>query len=118
MEPKLIEGKVYQDHRGTVTFVNDFKFDDIQRFYIISNSEGHPIRAWQGHKLDCKNFYCVEGAFKIHFVKVDDWESPSSYLKVESIVLNTDSNTVLHIPAGYANAIEALEDNSKLLTFS
>jgi dTDP-4-dehydrorhamnose 3,5-epimerase-like enzyme len=118
MKPKLIEGNIFSDSRGSVSFVNDFKFTDIERFYIITNSEENPIRAWQGHKLDAKNFYCVEGSFKVSFVKIDNWEHPSKQLKVESVVLKSSQSKVLQIPFGYANAVESLEKNSKLISFS
>ena len=62
MTPQLIEGGNFSDHRGTLSYVNDFSFKDIERFYIISNSVTHPVRAWQGHKLDAKNFYCLSGS--------------------------------------------------------
>jgi dTDP-4-dehydrorhamnose 3,5-epimerase-like enzyme len=118
MISKIIEGNIYSDARGSVSFVNDFKFTDIERFYVISNSEENPIRAWQGHKLDSKNFYCVQGSFKISFVKIDNWEQPSKYLKVESVILKSSESKVLHIPFGYANAVESLEKDSKLISFS
>ncbi|MTH17520.1 WxcM-like domain-containing protein [Flavobacterium sp. LC2016-01] len=118
MIPKVIQGGNFSDHRGTISYVNDFTFEDIERFYIISNSNESPIRAWQGHKLDAKNFYCLSGSFKIHFVKVDDWENPSKNLKVETIIVSESDSKIIHIPAGYANAIESLENNSKLISFS
>ena len=118
MEPKIIQGNIFEDHRGSVAFVNDFKFHDIERFYIISNSDEQPVRAWQGHKLDCKNFHCIQGSFRIHYIKVDNWETPSPILKAEKVVLTADNTAVLRIPAGYANAIEALEPNSRLMSFS
>ena len=118
MEPKIIQGGNFSDHRGTISYVNDFSFEDIERFYIISNSDENPIRAWQGHKLDAKNFYCLSGAFKIHFVKVDNWESPARNLDVETILVSESDSKIVHIPAGYANAIESLESNSKLISFS
>ncbi|GIZ07438.1 WxcM-like domain-containing protein [Flavobacterium sp. UMI-01] len=118
MEVQLIEGARFEDHRGSVAFVNDFKFEGIERFYMISNSEANPIRAWQGHKLDCKNFYCVSGSFKIGYVKIDNWETPSLDLEVHTVVLTAAESKVLHIPAGYANAIVSLEKESKLMSFS
>jgi dTDP-4-dehydrorhamnose 3,5-epimerase-like enzyme len=118
MEATVIEGNVFTDQRGSVSFVNDFKFLGIERFYIIENSEMHPLRVWQGHKLDSKNFYCIKGSFKISFVKVDNWENPSSDLKVESMVLTAGVSAVLNIPFGYANAIKSLEKGSRLLSFS
>ncbi len=51
-------------------------------------------------------------------MQVDDWELPSADLKVESVILDSNSNSVLSIPAGYANAIQALEPNSRLMSFS
>lgn len=118
MDVTIFEGATFKDHRGSVTFVNDFKFDNIERFYVISNSEENPIRAWQGHKLDAKNFYCVSGTFKVCFVKIDNWDDPSPSLKVESIVLDENETRILHIPAGYANAIISLKKDSKLISFS
>ena len=118
MIPKIIQGGNFSDHRGTISYVNDFKFTDIERFYIISNSEENPIRAWQGHKLDNKNFYCLTGSFNIHFIKIDSWENPSKELTVETIFVSANDNKIVHIPAGYANAIESLEKESKLISFS
>ena len=118
MTPKLIAGGNFSDHRGTLSYVNDFSFKDIERFYIISNSDTHPLRAWQGHKLDAKNFYCLSGSFRIHYVKIDNWENPSKDLAIETVILKVSESKILHIPAGYANAIESLEPDSKLISFS
>ncbi len=118
MIPKVIQGGNFSDHRGTISYVNDFSFKDIERFYIISNSDENPIRAWQGHKLDAKNFYCLCGSFKIHFVKIDNWESPSKNLAIETITVSESDSKIVHIPAGYANAVQSLETNSKLISFS
>ncbi|MFH7017989.1 WxcM-like domain-containing protein [Flavobacterium sp. FlaQc-47] len=118
MIPKIINGGSFSDHRGTISFVNDFSFKDIERFYIISNSDENPIRAWQGHKLDAKNFYCLNGSFKIHFVQIDNWDSPSKNLIIKTVIISANDSKILHIPAGYANAVESLESNSKLISFS
>jgi dTDP-4-dehydrorhamnose 3,5-epimerase len=118
MGVQIIEGARFEDHRGSVSFVNDFKFEGIERFYMITNSDEIPLRAWQGHKLDQKNFYCVAGSFKIGFVKIDNWENPSKNLKVGTVVLSCFESRVLHIPGGFANAIVALEKDSKLISFS
>lgn len=118
MDPKIIQGGNFSDHRGTISYVNDFSFANIERFYMISNSEENPIRAWQGHKLDAKNFYCVSGSFKIHFVKIDNWEKPSKDLIIETIIVSASDSKIVYIPAGYANAIQSLEKDSKLMSFS
>lgn len=118
MKPKIIQGGNFSDHRGNISYVNDFSFEDIERFYIISNSKENPIRAWQGHKLDTKNFYCISGSFNIHFVKIDNWENPSKDLTIESVFVSESDSKIIHIPAGYANAVESLEENSRLISFS
>ena len=118
MKPHIIQGGTFSDHRGTLSYVNDFSFKDIERFYIISNSDTHPLRAWQGHKLDAKNFYCLSGSFRIHYVKIDNWENPSKDLAIETVILTVSESKMLHIPAGYANAIESLGPDSKLISFS
>ncbi|MBW1657702.1 WxcM-like domain-containing protein [Flavobacterium quisquiliarum] len=118
MIPKVISGGCFSDHRGSISYVNDFTFENIERFYVISNSDENPIRAWQGHKLDAKNFYCLRGSFKIHFIKIDNWENPSKNLVIETILVSELESKIVHIPAGYANAIESLESNSKLMSFS
>lgn len=116
--PQLIKGGIHTDHRGQISFVNDMKFKTIERFYIISNSAENPLRAWQGHKIDNKYFYCIQGVIKVHYVKIDNWESPSKDLKVESVILSAIESNLLHIPEGYANGIESLELESKLISFS
>jgi dTDP-4-dehydrorhamnose 3,5-epimerase-like enzyme len=118
MSAKIIQGGNFSDHRGTISYVNDFSFKDIERFYVISNSDENPIRAWQGHKLDTKNFYCISGSFKIHFIKIDNWENPSKNLEIETVFVSVAESKIVHIPAGYANAIQSLEKDSKLISFS
>lgn len=116
--PILIEGGVYNDERGGISFVNEFSFENIQRFYIIENSLIKPLRAWQGHKLDEKNFYCVTGEFKIGIVKIDNWENPSKKLLIDIYVLKASDPKILKIPPGYANAVLSSEEGSKLISFS
>lgn len=118
MNPEIIEGGNFSDSRGTISYVNDFSFKDIERFYVITNADENPIRAWQGHKVDAKNFYCISGSFKIHFVKIDNWENPSKDLNIETITMNASESKIVHIPADYANAIQSLETNAKLISFS
>lgn len=118
MEHKIIQGGIFTDYRGSISYVNDFSFTKVERFYIISNSQENPIRAWQGHKLDAKNFYCLSGSFKIHFIKIDNWDNPSKNLTIETVLVSESDSKIVHIPAGYANAVESLEENSKLISFS
>lgn len=117
-EPVLLKGDLFVDERGTLTFVNDFRFNDVERFYIVSNHSKNIIRAWQGHKVERKYFYALNGVFIIFLVKIDDWEKPSLDLEVKKFVLTEKKSQILIVPQGYANGIIALEKNSKLLVFS
>ena len=49
-EPILIKGGLSVDDRGSVSFVNDFNFSDVKRFYMIQNHVQGFVRAWHGHK--------------------------------------------------------------------
>ncbi|ACU62187.1 cupin domain-containing protein [Chitinophaga pinensis] len=113
-----IKGNQFSDHRGSLQFVNDFTFPDVQRFYQITHPDAAVIRAWQGHKIEEKFFYVVKGRFVIAWVEVDDWEQPSSDLPAEHVILEEGTPAVLHIPAGYANGIKALEPGSVLMVYS
>ena len=118
MEPYIIKGGVFNDERGAIYYVNDFNFHSIKRFYIIGNSEKLDTRAWQAHKIDTKNFYCISGSFLISCVEIDDWNNPSKNLPVYQFFLKEEESQILIIPPGYANAIKSLKPGSKLLSFS
>lgn len=118
MDPYIINGDTYGDRRGTVAFVNDFSFEDVERFYIVENSPENPIRGWQGHKYDTKYFYCIVGSFEVSYVKIDDWGNPSPLLEVQTEILTKDNSRILCIPAGHANLIKSLEPGSRLMSFS
>ncbi|RYH74573.1 hypothetical protein EVU94_06020 [Flavobacteriaceae bacterium 144Ye] len=114
----LIKGNNFTDDRGTVHFVNDFSMESVVRLYEISPKDTSIIRAWQAHKEECKWFYCTKGSFKVNVVKIDDFESPSEDLTVNSFELNASHPEVLFIPGGYANGFKAISENSKLMVFS
>jgi dTDP-4-dehydrorhamnose 3,5-epimerase len=116
--PRLIKGGLFSDNRGSLSFVNDFFFQNVKRFYQISNSSTAIIRAWQGHKTEHKYFYAATGSFIIAWVKPDDWESPSPHLVAEHVVLNAKEPSILSIPPGYANGIRSIKDNASLIIFS
>ncbi len=117
-QPEIISGGTFSDERGTLSFVNDFNLKEIKRFYSIEHPDTDTVRAWQGHKIEQKWFFVSAGSFKISLVKIDDWENPSKDLEVRSFILTDDQPQVLHVPAGYANGIRAVKENSKLLIFS
>ena len=44
--PRLIEGGLAVDDRGSVAFVNDFDLAVARRFYVVSNHSAGFVRAW------------------------------------------------------------------------
>ncbi len=116
--PKLITGGIFKDERGAVSFVNDFDMTSVKRFYQIKHKDIKTVRAWQGHKIERKWFYCTAGSFLLNLIKIDDWKNPSSDLIPETFVLKAGVSNILSVPSGYANGFKALEENSTLMTFS
>lgn len=114
---KIVGGK-FQDKRGILRYVNDFSFDEIERFYLLTHPDVNTIRAWQGHKDESKYFFTIEGKFLVNLIQIDNWDEPSKELGVDSTVLSAASNIILHVPPGYVNGIRALEPDSTLLVFS
>jgi dTDP-4-dehydrorhamnose 3,5-epimerase-like enzyme len=117
-EIKIIKGGLAVDDRGTVSFVNDFLFENVKRFYAVENHKSGFVRAWHGHKKEAKYVLVVKGSAMICAVQVDNWEAPSEKLKVEKFVLSEKNPSVLFIPAGYANGFMSLTDDTKIMFFS
>ena len=117
-EPILIAGGLAVDDRGELGFVNDFRLDEVKRFYTVANHRRGFIRAWHGHKREAKYVTVVNGAAVVGAVAIDDWESPTRELRVQRFVLSAHKPAVLYIPAGYANGFMSLTENAKLMFFS
>ena len=117
-DPLLIKGDEFIDERGSLSFVNDFTFDYVKRFYIIKHTSSNIIRAWQAHKSEMKFFYVLHGEFIVNLVKIDNWKNPSKENEVISYRLSKRNNSILVIPKGYANGFINTEKNSELLVFS
>jgi len=117
-EPTRIQGGLATDDRGSVSFVNDFDFSGIKRFYMVENHRQGFIRAWHAHKKESKYVLVVKGAALVCAVKIDDWEHPSKDSTIHRHVLSEKTPTVLFVPAGYANGFMSLTDDAKILFFS
>jgi dTDP-4-dehydrorhamnose 3,5-epimerase-like enzyme len=118
MEPRLIRGGLAVDDRGQVSFVNDFDFEGVKRFYAVENHTRGFIRAWHAHKKEAKYVMVVRGAALIGAVEIDDWDHPSKDAQVHRHVLSEASPAVLFVPAGYANGFMSLTADTKILFFS
>lgn len=115
---KKINGAAHTDVRGKLIFFNEFSMESIKRFYEINPSNTEIIRAWQGHLIESKWFYCASGSFIINLLPLDANGIVSSTLPVERFVLSSEKPLILKVPGGYASGFKAITDNSKLIVFS
>lgn len=111
-------GNRHNDERGIITFNNEFDASQIKRIYTIENHSTEFLRGWQGHKIESRWFAAMKGSFEISVIQVDDFENPSKDLTIQQYILNDESLTYLHIPSGHITAIQALEEESKLLVLA
>lgn len=111
MEIKIINGGISVDDRGSVTFVNDFNFLDVKRFYVVENHRPGFIRAWHGHQKEGKYVFVVKGTALVGAVEMAS-ESIQKY------VLSDRNPKVLYIPPGYANGFKTLENDTRIIFYS
>lgn len=114
-QPEIIKGEKHSDIRGNLFFNNKFDASDIKRIYYLENIDTELIRGWTGHKIERRWFSAICGSFILRLIKIDDWENPAEDADILEFELNADKLDVIHMPAGYASAIQAKEKNSKLL---
>jgi len=114
----IFNGGLAVDDRGETAFVNEFTFESVKRFYMVSNHSPGFVRAWHAHKHEAKYVMAVSGAAVVGAVRIDDWEKPSKDLSVERYVLSSKKPQVLYIPPGYANGFMSLTSDLKLMYFS
>ena len=115
---ELIEGEIFNDHRGQISSMNNFKFGEVERYYFIHHADPTIIRGWHAHQFEKKWFQCVKGSFTLAFVKIDDWDKPSKDLTPEIFELSELKSEIICLPEGYANCIKAQEKDSILMVFS
>ena len=65
-----MKGDISVDDRGRVSYINDFDFKDVKRFYMVENHEKGFIRAWHGHKNEGKYVYVVSGTALVGVVNL------------------------------------------------
>ncbi|MDX9883403.1 MAG: hypothetical protein RBS73_15180 [Prolixibacteraceae bacterium] len=117
-QPTIIKGGNFADYRGSMRFVNDFRFENVKRFYFIKHPDTSVVRAWQGHQFEKKYFYPISGCFVVAWVKIDNFENPAMDLIPEYHILSAENSEIISIPKGYANGLKALEPNSEILVLS
>lgn len=115
---EIIEGDIFKDERGRINTVNSFNFEDVRRCYMIKNASTDIVRGWNGHKCERKWFYCIKGSFALALVEIDDWNAPSHDLVPKVYQLNENHSRIVAVPAGYANCMKALEEDSIMIVYS
>lgn len=117
-EPRLIEGELAVDDRGSLSFVNDFSFDGVRRFYVVHNHRTGFVRAWHGHRREAKYVGALTGSAIVAAVEIDDWANPSKELRIHRYILSAEKPGLLQIPPGFANGFMTLTADAKLVFFS
>lgn len=115
---RIFEGGLAVDDRGEVSFVNDFDFQNVKRFYLVSNHRAGFVRAWHAHRREAKYVTVLSGTALVGAVEIDDWATPAANLPVQRFVLSAKKPRVIYIPAGFANGFMSLSDDLKIMFFS
>lgn len=114
----LLNIKKHTDLRGALLYQNHFKLSMFKRCYHITHHKTDVVRAWQGHKNECKAFWITKGSFLIHYAVIKSFENPDINLKFNKIILKFNSPKILIIPGGYVNGFQALEVDSSMMIYS
>lgn len=114
----VLLGATHEDERGKLLFFKTLDLSQIKRMYQIEPANESVIRAWQGHKVEKKWFYCLQGSFIINLVKVTNFEHPDTDATISKKIISSNTPTVLYVEGGYASGIKATLPNSKVLVFS
>ena|ERR1035437_806323 len=117
-KPYLIEGGISFDDRGNVSFVNDFHFEGVKRFYMVANHKTDFVRAWHAHRHEAKYLMVIQGSAIVAAVLIDNWEKPSKNAEVYRYILSSQKPAILYIPPGYANGFMSLTLDAKLIFYS
>jgi len=116
--PSLIEGAISVDDRGDLSYVNDFNFKNIRRYYMVRNHARGFVRAWHAHRKEAKYAIVVSGAVLCGAVAIDNWEYPSKDTSPHRYILTEKKPAVFYIPPGYANGFMTLTDDASIIFYS
>lgn len=117
-EIKVFNGDIAVDDRGSLSFINDFDFKGVKRFYQVENNSKHVIRAFHGHLKEGKYVYVPKGAIIFAVVYLDDIKKPNKKNEVYRYILSEKKPKIIYVPPGYANGFRVLEYGTKILFFS
>ena len=117
--PKLIKGGSAIDDRGVLSFVNDYSFQGVKRFYQVQNFSTSIIRAFHGHRIEAKYVFVPKGSALIIVIPLEELEEKrENAASVYRFVLSSVSPSVLYIPNNYSNGFRAMEPDTIIQFFS
>ena len=114
----LINSKNSKDKRGNIMHFNNLNLESFDRTYFIKNSNSEVIRAWQAHEFEAKCFIPVQGSFIVAVVKIDNFITPSHQLSPKVYRLCASNPQALIVPAGYANGLKSMSNESVIQVFA
>lgn len=109
---EIIDGGLSVDDRGIVTYVNDFNFKDVKRFYMVQNHSKGFVRAWHGHEKEAKYVLVVRGTILLSVMPMD------ALGEIDTIILSDKKPQIAFIPAGNYNGFKTLTDDAQVIFFS
>jgi dTDP-4-dehydrorhamnose 3,5-epimerase len=115
---KLFKGGIAVDDRGSLSFVNDFNFEGVKRFYMVENHRNGFIRAWHGHQFEGKYVCVVSGSALIGAAPLESEGANLVVGKPQKFVLSAKSPAILWVPPMHANGFKSLEPDTKIIYFS
>jgi len=83
---KIIPGDIAVDDRGSLTFCNEFNFENVKRSYTVENFSPYFIRAWHGHKKESKYVTVVTGSALIGLVDLRSIKNWNVIEKIKDVV--------------------------------
>lgn len=113
-----IVGEKSTDSRGIVSFINNFKFENVKRFYQVENSAPNAIRAFHGHLNEAKYVYVSVGSILLASVFLDNLEKPSTTNPVHTLILSDTEPKIAYIPPRHANGFKTLQEHTRVIFFS
>ena len=131
--PTRLHGDKVIDDRGSVTFINQFDFKNIKRFYTVRNHRAGFVRAWHGHKHEGKHVLVVQGTILVKLLDINSYinwmalgscqlpsGSPQYVIQksINSVILSEQHPGILWIPPGFYNGFKTLTENAIIQFFS
>jgi len=118
--PWVINGGKFVDDRGPLSFVNEFDFEGVKRFYQVENHAAGFVRAWHGHEIEGKYVYVPKGVAMVQAIPLS--RAPhivlGNDLELVRVTLSSDSPKILWIPPGYYNGFKTLTEDTIVIFFS